>query len=95
MSTVVTPTPPVAPPLATPDPAMTTEAFVALCSTALPFVLVLFHYQMDGALKGGILAALGAIYGVFILWHGSKVRAARAIGRGLAAGNNTINVAKL
>lgn len=78
--------------LKTPDPALTTEAFVALCATGLPFILVTFHYNMSGPTKAAILSALGAIYGAFILWHGSRVRAARAIGQGLKAGGNTVSI---
>lgn len=96
MSTVVNNAPAVpdtpVPVLATPDPVQTTEQFVAFISTALTFGLVWFHFNLDPAVKAGLLTAVGGLYSAFTLWHAKGVRAARAIGRGLAAGGNTISV---
>lgn len=72
--------------LVTPDPARTTESFVALAATLIPALLVLFKLHVSDAEQAALLTALGAIYAAFTLWHAKGVRAARAIAKGLGGG---------
>lgn len=85
MSTQVEPVV-VSPVLATPDPALTSESFVALLATVIPALLVLFKFNVDDATQAAIIAALGSIYTVFTLWHAKGVRAARAIATAVREG---------
>jgi len=83
-----TPAPAPLPALLTPDPVLTTESFAALAAVIVPGLLVLFHFQVSATTKAAILSALGAIYAAFTLWHAGRVRAARAISKGLSAGGS-------
>lgn len=66
-------------PLATPDPLKTTENWAALAATVVPALIVLFKLNLDEDTQAVLVAALGAVYAAFTLWHGKGVRAARAI----------------
>jgi len=76
------------PALATPDPALTKEAFAALAAVVVPALLVLFKLDVTDSARAAIIGALGSVYAAFMLWHAARVRAARALAKGLSAGGS-------
>lgn len=77
-------------PLKTPDPALTSESFVALAATLIPALVVVFKLNLDEDTQAGLITALGAVYAAFTLWHAKGVRAARAIATAVREAGVTI-----
>ncbi len=65
--------------LKTPDPALTSESFLALLATIVPMLVVLLKLDVSDDVQAAAIAALGAVYAAFTLYHAGRVRAARAL----------------
>lgn len=70
----------------TPDPALTSEQVVALATTVITSLIVLFKLNVTDAQQGALIALIGTGYTVFTLVHAAVVRNGRA--RALASGPN-------
>lgn len=66
--------------LKTPDPALTTEAFVAYIAAALSAAVVLFKLNLTDAQQAAAVTIIGGLLTVGIPFAGAIIRKGRALG---------------
>lgn len=65
---------------ATPDPLSTTESVGAIAIAVITNIIVLFQLNVSDMQKSAIVGIVNAVVAAAVLYHGSRVRAGRAIG---------------
>ncbi len=64
----------------TPDPITSTESLGAIAIGVLTNLIVLFQLDISDDQQGAIVGIVNAIVAAFVLYHGARVRAGRAMG---------------